>query len=194
MAFPPRRLLGWCITWDRDLWRRSWMINMIVFHVIYWVWRGYTVDCKSKQPNIISVKYALLKWLTFQQYLALFYVFCKVELNQNITFASLHLIHVWCVWRCRRVCYLILNTHIETGINPQNYISGSKTMLEIILPSKNLDNIPLLIETWYVVKIRKLNANIKHHLYVRWFADSSSLSHWHADRSSLAKVTLQISF
>ena len=69
-----------------------------------------------------------------------------------------------------------------------------KTILEIILPSKNLDNIPLLIETWYVVKIRKPNANIKHHLYVRWFADSSSLSHWHADRSSLAKVTLQISF
>ena len=68
------------------------------------------------------------------------------------------------------------------------------TILEMILLSKNLDNFPVLIETWYVVKIRKPNANIKHHLYVRWFADSSSLSHWHADRSSLAKVTLQISF
>ena len=147
------------------------------------------------------MKYALLKLLIFQQYLASFYVFCKVELNQNITFASLHLIYVWCIWRWRRVCYLILNTHIETGSNPQNFIFCSTclyifrtTILEIILPSKNLDNIPLLIETWYVVKIRKPNANIKHHLYVRWFADSSSLSHWHADRSSLAKVTLQISF
>ena len=162
------------------------------------------------------MKYAVLKLLTFQQFLASFYVFCKVELNQNITFASLHLIYVWCIWRWRRVCYLILNTHIETGSNLQNFIFcctrlyifqtigillsynaiyfESQTILEIILPSKNLDNIPLLIETWYVVKIRKPNANIKHHLYVRWFADSSSLSHWHADRSSLAKVTLQISF
>ena len=128
MAFPPRRLLGWCIIWDRDLWRRSWMINMIVFHGIYWVqviWRVSTEDCKFYQRNTISEKYALLKWLTFQQYLALFYVFCKVELNQNITFASLHLIYVWCIWRWRRVCYLILNAHIETGSNPQNFVLGA---------------------------------------------------------------------